>query len=169
MTTDADAPDPMTIPEPTDEHRFLLRMVGDWTYASECSMGPDQPPMAFGGESSVRALGELWIIEESTGQSPGGTPTRSIITLGFDPMKGKFVGTFVASMMTYQWPYEGVREGNSVLLDSVGPSFTDPSVMADYRDTMEIVDDDHRILHAQMPGPDGGWVEFMTTRYTRVR
>ena len=33
----------MQPPAPQVEHQWLDRMAGEWTFTTECSMGPDQP------------------------------------------------------------------------------------------------------------------------------
>jgi hypothetical protein len=87
-------------------------------------MGPDQPPVKTTGSQTVRMLGNLWMIGEGEGECPDGTMAKSIITLGYDPEKQRFVGTFIASMMTHLWPYEGTLQGDVLTLDSEGPSFS---------------------------------------------
>jgi len=94
----------MQAPEPQVEHKWLQRLVGDWNFEAECSMGPDQPPMKTTGRETVRSLGCLWTIGEAAGEVPGGGSCDSIMTLGFDPQSKRFVGTFIASMMTHLRP-----------------------------------------------------------------
>jgi Protein of unknown function (DUF1579) len=48
--------------EPQKEHQWLQRLVGEWTYESECSMEPGKPPEKFEGSESVfagRPLGTM--------------------------------------------------------------------------------------------------------------
>jgi hypothetical protein len=149
------------------EHLWLQKLNGDWSFEGECLMGPDQPPAKSTGTQSVRSLGGLWSIGEGEGKMPDGNPMKSIITLGYDPDKQRFVGTFVASCMTHMWPYEGTLDGNVLTLDSEGPSFSGDGTTAKYQDIVEIVDDDHWILRSRMPGEDGKWIEFMTAHYRR--
>ena len=134
-------------------------------------MGPGQPPMKATGTEPVRSLGGLWIIAEGQGTMPDGGPATMIITLGYDLQKGRFVGTFVGSMMTYLWIYDGELDpAERVLtLEADGPSFTDPGATAKYRDVVEIVSDDHRMLRSSVLGDDGEWHEFMTAHYRRKR
>ncbi len=155
--------------EPQAEHRWLERMVGEWIYESEAVMGPGQPTIKGTGRERVRSLGGLWVIGEGEGETPGGDPMNTIITLGFDPAKQRFVGAFVASVMTHLWPYEGTLEGDVLTLKSEGPSFSGDGSIQTYEDIVELIDDDTRLLRSRAPGPDGQWVEFMTARYTRVR
>ena len=155
--------------EPTREHRWLERMVGEWTFEGECMMGPDQPPMKSGGHSAIRSLGGLWLLNEGSGEMPGGGMMSSILTLGYDPAKGKFVGTFIASMMTHLWLYEGSLDaaGKVLTLDAEGPNMMGDGGMAKYQDIVTLENDDHWILSSQMLGPDGQWHKFMTAHYRR--
>jgi hypothetical protein len=156
--------------EPQKEHQWLQRMVGEWTFEGSC-VGPDGKTMAFKGTEKVRSIGGLWILAEGTGECPGGgPPMTSITTLGYDPQAKKFVGTFIASMMTFLWKYEGNFDatGNAVPLDCEGPSMADDGKMARYRDTHEIRSDNERVLTSQMRGEDGTWREFMRSVYRRA-
>ncbi len=161
----------MTPPAPERQHRWLKQLLGDWAFEAECVAGPDQPPHKSSGKDSVRALGDLWVVCEGAGEAPGGEIGHSIITLGYDPAKGKFVGTFVGSMMPSLWIYEGSLDAAErvLTLDTVGPSFDSPGKLVDYQDIFEVVDADHRILRSQVKGADGNWTQFMTSHYTRVK
>lgn len=162
----------MHAPEPQAEHQWLQRLVGEWTFESDCVMGPDQPPMKSGGRESVRSLGGLWTIGEGSSTTPDGGTFESIMTLGFNPDAKRFVGTFIASMMTHLWPYVGTLDatGNVLTLDSEGPNCASgDGTMAKYQDIIEFLSDDHRTLTARMQGPDGQWTTFMTAHYRREK
>jgi hypothetical protein len=155
--------------EPQQEHRWLQKLVGEWTYEHEASMGPDQPPSKFQGTEKVRSLGGLWVIAEGQGDMPGGGTANSIMTIGYDPQKKRYVGTWVGSMMTHLWPYEGSVDaaGKVLTLNSEGPNMSGDGKMAKYQDIIEFVSDDHRTLTSQMQGDDGTWNKFMTAHYHR--
>ena len=150
--------------EPQKEHAWLEKLAGEWSYENECIMGPDQPPMKSSGTGTVRALGKLWIMEEWRGEMLDGTPTTSILTLGYDPQTQRFLGTFVASMMTHMWTYDGALDASAkvLTLDTVGPSFAGNGEMSKYQDVFEVKSDDHRVLKSRVLGKDGVWTEFMT-------
>lgn len=156
---------------PQKEHDWLCQIVGEWTYEHECLMGPDQPPAKFTGMESVRSLGGLWVIGESQGEMPEGGTMTSIITLGYDPTRQRFVGTFIASMMTHLWIYEGTLDaaGKVLTLDTEGPSFTDPAKRVRYQDIVELQSADERLLYSQFLGEDGTWRRFLTARYRRKK
>jgi hypothetical protein len=161
----------MHAPEPQREHQWLQRLVGQWTFEADCQMGPDQPPGKSSGKESVRSLGGLWTIGEGYGEMPGGGECWSIMTLGFDPRIKRFVGTFVASVMTHLWPYMGTLDAAEkvLTLESEGPSCTDDGTMAKYQDIIEFITDDHRTLSSQYLGQDGRWVPFMKAHYWRKK
>lgn len=150
------------------EHHWLQQLVGSWEYVQTCVMGPDKPPSQSTGKTHIRSLGKLWIIVESEFEMELGTTEKSIITLGYDPAKKLFVGTFVASMMAMLWNYEGnLDAGHRILtLDARGPSFTGDGT-ANYQDIIEIVDKDHHLFRSRIQNKDGSWMQFMESTYTR--
>lgn len=155
--------------EPVSQHRWLKQLVGEWTYEYECKMGPDQPAMKLTGREKVRMLGDLWVIAESTGEMPDGGSMSSIMTVGFDPAKNRYVGSWVGSPMASMFIYEGQLDdsGKVLPLNTEGPSFTDPSKMARYQDVIEIVGEGKRTMTSQALGDDGTWTQFMQATYTR--
>src|SRR5262245_4922269 len=155
--------------KPQQEHEWLHQLIGEWTFENECIMGPDQPPVKHTGSESVRSLGGLWVLCEGRGEMPGGGISNSVMTLGFDPAKGRFVGSFIASVMTFFWSYDGALAGNVLTLDAEGPSFAGDGKMAKYQDIIEIKSRDHRLLMSQVLGPDGKWSRFMTAHYRRTK
>jgi hypothetical protein len=155
--------------EPQKEHQWLQKLVGEWTYETECSMGPDQPPGQFTGKESVRSIGGVWVQCEGRGEMPGGGAATTLMTLGYDPAKKRYVGTFIGSMMTHLWVYEGELDSTVkvLTLDTEGPSFTEAGKMAKYKDVIEFKSDDHRVLSSQALGDDGKWHRFMEANYRR--
>lgn len=160
----------MEMPQPTSEHEWLLQLVGDWNFESECIMGADQPPMKSVGKQSTRSLGSLWTVGEMEMGGSDDESMRSLITLGFDPAKQRFIGTFVASCMTHLWPYDGQLDATRkvLTLDSVGPSFVGDGTMAKYQDIFTVIDQNQYLLSSRYQNPDGSWTQFMTAKYSRV-
>ena len=156
--------------EPQKEHVWLQQFVGEWASEMDCAMGPGQPRQTSTGTESVRSLGGLWTLGEGKGEMPGCGPATTLMTLGFDPGKGRFVGTFTGSMMTHLWIYDGFLDetGTVLTLETEGPSFAGDGKMAKYRDIMTVLSPDHRVLTSNVPGEDGSWTEFMTAHYRRT-
>lgn len=152
-----------------DEHQWLERLVGDWRWEMEAEAEPGKPPVRETGTESVRSLYGVWVLCEGQGTTPEGGPATFIMTLGFDPDRGRFVGTFIGSMMTHLWIYDGRRDGSGVLtLDTEGPSFTGEPGMVKYRDTIHFESDDHRVQTSSYQRGDGSWHQFMTVHYRRA-
>lgn len=155
--------------ETLPQHRWLHKLVGDWTYESECAAGPDKPGEKFRGTERVTGLGDLWVVCNGQGEMPDGDVARMMMTLGYDPAGQKFLGTWVGSMMSHMWVYEGtLDEAQRVLtLSAEGPSFTDPKKTAQYQDVIEFLADDHRTLTSRCRSDDGTWTQFMVAHYRR--
>src|SRR5687768_14671673 len=102
--------------EPQQEHQWLQQLVGEWTSEADCSMGPDKPMEKFKGTETVRSIGGLWVVCEGRGEMPGGGLATTIMTLGYDPAKKLYLGTFIGSMMTHMWVYAGTRDAGGTVL-----------------------------------------------------
>lgn len=154
----------------TEEHRWLGQLVGDWVYETTAVMGPDEPRATFKGSDQVRAIGDFWIVAEGVGEMPGGGTARMMMTLGYDPRRKRFVGTFIHAAMSFLWPYDGQLDAarRVLTLDSEGPAMHDPSKTARYRDVITLIDDGERTFSSMVQGDDGQWTEFMSTRYRRA-
>lgn len=125
--------------------------------------------MEMPGTERVRMMGNLWIVAEGEGEMPGGGRMSYIMTLGYDPQRERFVGSWAGSPMTHLFVYEGVLEagGEALPLETSGPAFDDPTKTAAYRDVIDLRGGG-RVLRSQMRGDDSGWVDFMRAPYERV-
>lgn len=157
----------MDVPQPGPGHRWLQRLVGTWRTEGECAAPPDEAPTRVTGTERVRSLGGLWILAEGEGEMPGDAAARSLMTIGFDPAQGVFLGSFVASMMTHLWLYSGTLEGDALTLDTEGPSFFGDG-LARYQDIIALQGNDTRTLTSRMQMPGGSWQQVMSARYRRI-
>jgi hypothetical protein len=156
--------------KPTREHDWLRKLVGEWIYETEVGE-PGKPPQKVTGTESVRAIGQIWTQAEANGEMPGAGPAISITTLGYDPEKKRFIGTWIGSMMTHMWLYDGTLDtsGKVLTLNAEGPSMANDGTMADYQDVIELKSDDLRTLTARIKQADGSWQPFMSITYRRRR
>jgi Protein of unknown function (DUF1579) len=173
-----ETPQETMIVKPQKQHQWLQKFVGEWTYEGEVLMGPDQPPEKTTGTESVRSLGDLWIVAEGQGEMPGCDAATTMMTLGYDPQKQRYVGTWVGSVMTYLWLYDGElnAEETVLTLNAEGPAMSEcsgsedgtaDSKMAQYKDVVEFKSDDHRLLTSHLLGDNGQWIQFMSVHYRR--
>lgn len=172
METNTQQPEVMKAVEPQKEHEWLRKFVGQWTFEGEATMAPDQPPEKFSGVENVRDIGGLWIVGEGKGVCPDGSgEATTLITVGFDTQKKRYVGTFIASMMTWLWVYDGEVDatGKVIRLHAEGPDFVVAGKTAKYKDVTEFKSDDHRVLTSHVLGDDGQWHCIMTAHYHRKK
>ncbi len=158
------------MPAATAEHKWLQQSVGEWDTEGEATMGPGQPAIKCKGTETVRAIGEFWTVSE-----PRTTfmemPMNGVMTLGYDPEKKKYVGTWIDSMTSYMWKYEGTVDaaGKVLTLDTEGPNPMTPGKSAKFREVLEFKNKDHKVFTSSMQGDDGKYVKFMTMNSRRKK
>ncbi len=161
----------MEFPKPTEHHRLLERLVGDWLYVTSTGhpdYDPDDPAKCW--TETFRSVGGLWMVGEGEGGMPDGSRATMIITLGYDPRLGHYVGSWVGSMMDKFWVYKGWIEddGQTLVLEAEGPSMQDPERTELYRDVIHFIDDDTRTFSGSVRQPDGTFKTFMTSQAKRA-
>lgn len=158
--------------KPQKEHKWLERLVGNWTYESEMACEPGKPPVKVTGTESIRSIGGMWIVCEGACEMPGVGAGTMIMTLGYDAGKKRYVGSWIGSMMGNMWTYVGKinAAGNVLTLDTEGPDCTSKSKkLVAYRDAIEVKNKNHKVLRSSMRGKDGKWMTLMTANYRRVK
>jgi hypothetical protein len=160
----------MEAAKPTKEHAWLQRFVGEWEYEMNHEE-PGKPPVKLRGTGVTRAIGELWTVSDGEGDMSPGDRAQTRVTLGYDPQKGKFVGTWLGSMMSYLWVYEGFLDADErvLTLESVGPSFTKAGEMGQYRDIITVIDEDYHTMTGNFLGDDGEWHQMMEMHFRRKK
>jgi hypothetical protein len=155
---------------PQRQHEWLQQLVGDWSYEAVAEE-PGKPPERASGSEHVRSIGDIWFIAEGEGEMPGGGPATTCMTLGYDPQKARFVGTWIGSMMHHMWVYDGALDAAEkvLTLESEGPDFSVPGRLRNYRDVIEFKNADHRVLTSHALGDDGDWHQFMRADYRRKK
>ena len=102
---------------------------------------------------------------------PGGDFATSVMTLGYDTGRKRFVGSWIGSMMTHQWVYDGELDASErvLTLNSEGPSFSGDGSMSKYQDVIELKGKTCGRSPAACCTPDGKWQPFMTVEYRRKK
>lgn len=162
----------MNLPQPQKEHQWLTQLVGKWESTCDCAMGPDQPTMQFKGKETVESIGDFWTVGHGESDIPGQPDQvgKTVMTLGYDTKNGCYFGTFVCSMMDHLWLYTDGKlddNGKVLTLKATGPMCMS-DVMAQYEDSIEMINADHRVLRSRMLLPDGNWQQIMEAHYHRV-
>jgi hypothetical protein len=159
---------PPQFPGPEKQHEWLKQFVGQWESESEAVAAPGQPSTKCKGTMNSRMLGEFWIVSEVSGDMDG-VMMKAIQTIGYDPAKKKYIGTWVDSMLNHLWHYEGTVDdsGKIMTLEAEGPNFMADGKLTKFRDVYEFKSKDHIVATSSARGEDGKWVTFMTGHFRR--
>jgi Protein of unknown function (DUF1579) len=153
---------------PDKEHKWLQQFVGEWVMESSGTMGPGQPEIKSKGKMKSRSMGGMWVLNEITMTIPG-ADINGVQILGYDPAKKKYIGSWVDSMNSHMWTYEGTVDeaGKKISLEADGPNFMAPGKTTKFRDEYEFKSTDQVVATSSMLGEDGKWIVFMTGTITR--
>jgi len=153
--------------KPQKEHEWLQQIVGEWDTEGELVGEPGRPPTKTKGGESSRLIGGFWVLSEHQGDFFG-TPFTGILTLGYSPEKKKYVATWIDSITSHLWSYQGSIDaaGKLLTLDTEGPG--QEGKPAKYRETLEVKDKDHKNYSSSIE-KDGKYVTFLTIKYTRKK
>jgi hypothetical protein len=94
------------MPVPTKEHEALARDVGVWDGDSSMWTSADAPPLKSKGVETNRMLGGFWLVSSYEGDMLGQKFTGQM-SLGYDPVKKKYVGVWVDSVSPHLQMLEG--------------------------------------------------------------
>lgn len=158
------------MPAPTKEHAWLQKFVGNWEAEADIIMEPGKPPIKSKGTETVRPIGGFWILSEGKSEFMG-MKFDHVLTLGYDPAKQKYIGTWFDSMNSYLWKYEGTVDstGKILTLEAEGPCPKEPGKISKFKDTTEFKSDNHRVFTSSMLGDDGKWSTFVTVDSRRKK
>jgi len=148
------------MPQPGPEHELLKKDVGVWDATVEMFMDPGAPPAVSKGTDTVTMLGGFWQLSEFKSEMMG-QPFEGRGTMGYDPAKKKYVGTWVDTMTPGYYTVEGSYDAATKTLTATmeGP---DPSGhAAKTKETTEWKDPDTRVF--TMYAPDGKAVGMRIT------
>ncbi|MGA0546784.1 DUF1579 family protein [Brevundimonas sp. VNH65] len=134
---------------------FLDRLIGDWTYEGHSL--PDDGERRRGTETVSRR--GAWTVIESDDDAR--------FQLAFDPETGRVTGDFVHWGHPTLWTYDGVADGDRMVLASRGPTMEESGGETDYEDIWEMTSPDQRTLTSRQKQADGSWTAFCRTVYRR--
>ncbi len=154
--------------KPVKDQEWLKQLVGEWDIQFKMYMQPDQPPAEAAGTDSVRALGDHWIVAETT-TTMMGAPYSGILSLGYDPQEKHFIGTWIDSFGGHLWVYKGTlnEDRNTLTLETKGPSLEGPDKTARYKEIIQITRNDSRTFTSSMETDEGTWMRILSAEYRR--
>lgn len=152
-------------PGPGSEHELLKSDVGTWDAAVEIYLAPGSPTQVSRGIAQSRlGCGGRWLITDFRNETTG---FEGHAIHGFDPTKGKYVGTWVDPMRSFlavsEGTYDPATKTMTMWFEASGPQ----GKLLRWRETTERTNEDTRVWRSIMKGPDGQEFEMMKTVYTR--
>ncbi|MDJ0836520.1 MAG: DUF1579 domain-containing protein [Acidobacteriota bacterium] len=153
---------------PQPEHELLKRFAGEWQFEKRSAPADGAPPQRVGsGSVEAEMLGGFFVVCKWSGDLYE-TDFKAVQTLGYDVDKGRYSGSWVDSIMSYRWQYDGSLEAVSkeLVITAGGPGPGDDT--AKFRERYRFDSADTITVVARML-QDGQWVTFMTTHLTRKK
>jgi len=139
-------------PKPGPEHEMLGKDVGTWDATVEMFMAPGGAPSVSKGTETVTMMGGFWQISEFKSEMMG-QPFEGRGTMGYDPAKKKYVGTWVDSMTPGYHTVEGTYDAATKTLTGTMEGPDPAGGVVKTKETTEWKDADTRVF--TMYGPDG--------------
>ena len=168
MAQEGDGP---PIPKPTAEHKILAADEGTWDATIKSFLaGPDaEPTVSKGVEVNTVMPGGLWVLSTFRGDI-GGMAFEGHGQFGYDPLKKKYVGSWIDSMSPSLSVLEGTYDAQTRTMTLEGDG-VDPSTKTEYTQRMvtTLKDDDTRVftLYMKFDGAGDDEIKFMEVTYTK--
>lgn len=96
---------PQEMPKPTEHHKLLMKSVGKWEGTLTMTM-PGMPTEGVAATEEITAFGPFWTTSRFECDFMG-MPFMGSGSMGYDPAKGKYLGTWIDNMS----PALAVMEG----------------------------------------------------------
>ena len=159
LTWAARVQDKPEVPKPVKEHEFLKKFTGTWESKMSLRHAPDQPWMETKGTEQARMVGDFWVVSDMKIDSSE-MPMQGMQTVGYDPIKKKYVVTWIGSTNPSLSVGEGTISGQTLTTEITS---TDCQTGKPLSMTMvqEFKDDDTYVWTMRMKGKDGKDFECM--------
>lgn len=170
LASAATAQEPPPLQKPLPEHKILAADEGTWDATIKTfEGGPDaQPSVSKGSEVNEVMPGGLWVLSKFEGDF-GGMKFHGRGQFGYDPVKKKYVGTWIDSLSTTLSVLEGEYDAKTRTMTFVGDGY-DPTQKAKFTQKMVTTtkDDGTRVftLYMKYAGQPAE-AKFMEITYTK--
>jgi hypothetical protein len=154
---------------PGAAHRLLATMAGSWATRTRAWMDPDKPPMEGTGRCEQKMLLEGRYLQQEYSGEMMGSKFTGINVIGYDNHKNKYVSTWIDSMGTGIYYFEGAAsaDGRTITQES---SYDDPvRGPTVWRSVMSIVDDNTVEYDMYLISEDGREEKMMEMTLTRMQ
>jgi len=160
-------------PQVTEKHQLLKKDVGTWDAEfTFWPAGPESESITVPAVEKNSMLGNLWLVSEFRCKMMG----QDFIgqgQYGYDPLKEKYVGTWVSTMNPTLSTMEGTYDEKTKTLTLMSENtcmITHQPFKA--KQVQKWIDDDHKVftMYMQEPGnPESDFAKAMEIKYTRQK
>jgi hypothetical protein len=154
---------------PGKPHQMLAKLAGAWTTRTRAWMEPDKPPMEGTGTCEQKMLlGGRYLQQEYAGEMMG-SPFTGINLIGYDNHTQKYVSTWIDSMSTGIYYFEGTAsaDGRTITQEN---NYHDPvRGPTVWRSVTRIVDDNTLEYIMYITSKGGTEEKMMEMTVTRKR
>jgi hypothetical protein len=150
-------------------HEMLAGMVGSWVTRTRTWMAPDKPPMESTGTCEQKMLlGGRYLQQDYAGDMMG-VPFSGIGITGYDNHKQKYVSTWIDSMSTGIFYFEGTAgpDGQSIVQHCRSDDPVRGPVK--WRSVTKIVDDDTHSFEMYLTDKSDKEQKMMEISYSRKK
>lgn len=154
------------IPKPGKEHSYLKQFEGTWDAVSKMSHG-DKAMESRGTETAKVDFDGYWLVIDFKGEHDG-KPFVGHGSMGYDPMKKKYLLSWIDNMAPFTMWAEGTASADGKTFTFTHEGYCpELGSNAKFRTVMEFQDAGHRTLTFFQPGKDGPEKKMATIEYTR--
>lgn len=150
-----------------EQHQFLEKMAGEWTYVTTSYMVPGKEEKGTGKATKEMVCGGRYLSEVNLGNSMG-MPFEGHNTFAYDNIAQQFRSCWIDNFGTGFMIGEGQREGNSIVMFT-----TYPDVMGgpdqEFKITYTINSDKQHIMDMVILSPEGEETKQMNIVYTKAK
>jgi hypothetical protein len=155
--------------KPTEEHKLLTQGEGTWDATIKSFMGgPEaEPTISKGTEVNTVMSGGLWVLSKFEGDF-GGMKFEGRGQFGYDPVKKKYVGTWIDSMSPNLTVLEGSYDAKTKTMTYTGDATGPDGVKYSEKMVTTTRDDGTRVFALYMKiGESKDEAKFMEITYTK--
>ncbi|MEM7008973.1 MAG: DUF1579 domain-containing protein [Thermodesulfobacteriota bacterium] len=152
---------------PSDGHKALEQLVGDWDYTLKYWSSPGEPPETSTGENEIEwILGKRYLEMEVEGTSMG-QKFKGLGLIGYDNAKKQYNSVWIDTMGTGMMIGTGSYDAETNTFTETG-TFTDPlSGQQSFKGVTKFIDKDTFTYDMFISAPSGEEVKVMEITYKR--
>ncbi len=152
---------------PNENHAWLAKMEGNWTYTNYMWMEQGKDPDVTTGKAVMQMLCQGRYLQESHHGTSMNMPFEGHNTTAYDNLKGKYRTNWMDNFGTGFMTGEGTREGNVLTVMCTYPNFDGGEDK--FKMVTTVKNENEHMLQMFMYDADGNELKHMEIKYKRVK